>query len=513
SATLDWSYCLLAEAERLVLRRLAVFAGTFTMESASAILAGDETSPAAVVDAIADLVAKSLVSAGVEGPIALYRLLDTTRAYVLEKHEESGEYGRLAQRHAEHYMRLLEQAQADWESRPATEWRERYRHLIDNVRAALDWSFSPAGDPVTGVALTVATVPLWFALSLTGECAERVDRALATQPESRNTDLDMRLYAARAWSLMQTTGFVAETEAAWTRVREISERQGDIDYRLRALWGLWASLLNRGELRSALSLAESFAELAAQHGNATDMSVGDRMIGYIRHLMGDQTQARQHIDRMLSRYEVPVVGAHIIRYVFDQRATAQCFLARILWLQGFPDQAVRLANSVVEGAHAGNDVLSLCQVLVQAACPVAFFVGDLAAARRSVSLLLEHSERQALVFWQAYGRCFQGMLSIKSGDLAEGVAMLGAALERLREIQFGVYYGVFLGEFADALGRVGRFKEGFAAIDEALARAERNDERWYFAELLRIKGALLLRRGEPDALHEAERYFLESLDW
>ena len=145
-ATLDWSYSLLPEFERLVLRRLAVFAGTFTMESASAILASDQTSSAAVVDAIADLVAKSLVSAGVEGPIALYRLLDTTRAYVLAKLEESGEYGRLAQRHAEHYRALLEQAQADWESRPATEWRERYRHLIDNVRAALDWSFSPAGE-------------------------------------------------------------------------------------------------------------------------------------------------------------------------------------------------------------------------------------------------------------------------------------------------------------------------------------------------------------------------------
>jgi len=512
-ATLDWSYSLLPESERLVLRRLAVFAGTFTMESASAILASDQTSSTAVVDAIADLVAKSLVSAGVEGPVALYRLLDTTRAYMLEKLEESGEYGRLAQRHAEHYGALLEQAQADWESRPATEWRERYRHLIDNVRAALDWSFSPAGEAATGVALAVATVPLWFALSLTSECAERIDRALASQPESRNADLDMRLYAARAWSLMQTKGFVAETEAAWTRVRDISERQGNIDYRLRALWGLWASLQNRGELHSALTLAERFSELAARRANATDISVGDRMIGYTLHLMGDQTRARQHIERMLSRYEVPVIGAHIIRYVFDQRATAQCFLARILWLQGFPDQAVRSVNGIVDGAEAGNDVLSLCQVLVQAACPVAFFVGDLAAARRYVTLLLEHSERQALVFWQAYGRCFQGLLSIKSDDLIGGLAVLGAALERLRDIQFGVYYGVFLGEFADALGRVGRAKEGLAAIDEALARAERNDELWYLAELLRIKGELLLRQGGPDGPRDAEAFFLKSLDW
>jgi predicted ATPase/DNA-binding winged helix-turn-helix (wHTH) protein len=513
SATLDWSYSLLPELDRLVLRRLAVFAGTFTMESASAILASDETSSAEAVDAIADLVAKSLVSAGLEGPIALYRLLDTTRAYVLAKLEESGEYGRLAEQHAEHYRALFEQAQADWERRPATEWLERYRHLVDNVRAALDWSFSPAGEPVTGVALAVATVPLWFALSLTSECAERVDRALATHPESRNTDLEMRLYAARAWSLMQTRGFVAETEAAWSRVREISEQQGNIDYQLRAIWGLWASLLNRGELRSALTLAEQFSELAAQHSNTNDIFVGDRMIGYILHLMGDQTQARQHIERMLSRYEVPVIGAHVIRFVFDQRATAQCFFARILWLQGLPDRAIRLVKSIVDGAQASNDVLSLCQVLVQAACPVAFFVGDLAAAKRYVTMLVEHSERQALVFWQAYGRCFQGLLQIKRGDLVDGLATLGIGLERLREIQFGVYYGVFLSEFADALGRVGRIKEGLVAIEEALARSERNDERWYLAEMLRIKSELLLRQSGPDAQRQAERYLLESLGW
>lgn len=512
-ATLDWSYSLLPEVERLVLRRLAVFAGTFTMESASAILAGDDRSSAEVVDAIADLVAKSLVSAGVEGPIALYRLLDTTRAYVLAKLEESGEYGRLARRHAEHYRALLEQAQAEWQSRPAAEWLERHRHLIDNVRAALDWSFSPTGEPVTGVALTAATVPLWFALSLTSECAERIDRALSAHSGSRSTDLDLPLYAARAWSLMQTRGAVAETEAAWTRVHEISEQQGDIDYQLRAIWGLWASLLNRGELRSALALAERFSALAARHANATDISVGDRMIGYILHLMGEQPRARQHIERMLGRYEVPVIGAHIIRYVFDQRATAQCFLARILWLQGFPDKAIRLVKSVVDGAQAGNDVLSLCQVLVQAACPVALFVGDLAAAKRYVTLLLEHSERQALVFWQAYGRCFQGLLSIKNGDLVGGLAMLGSAIEALRGIQFGVYFGVFLSEFADALGRAGRVKEGLVAIDEALTRAERNDERWYLAESLRIKGELLLRQGDPDGPRGAEAYFRESLDW
>jgi predicted ATPase len=210
---------------------------------------------------------------------------------------------------------------------------------------------------------------------------------------------------------------------------------------------------------------------------------------------------------------VPVIGAQIIRFVFDQRATAQCFLARILWLQGFADQAVGLVRTVLDGALAGGDVLSLCQTLVQAACPVAFFVGDLDAAEQHVTLLLDHSRRQGLDFWQAYGRCFEGVLVIKRGEVAEGLAMLGAALDGLRSIQFGVYYNVFVSEFAGALGRVGRYQEGLVAIDEALARAETNEERWYLAESLRIKGELILRSAEPDAAREAERLFRESLDW
>jgi hypothetical protein len=295
-------------------------------------------------------------------------------------------------------------------------------------------------------------------------------------------------------------------------VLDLAERQDDIDYRLRALWGLWADLLNRGEFRPALAMAERFSKLAARRPDSADHLIGDRMVGYILHLLGEQMDARRYIERMLARYEVPVIGGQIIRFVFDQRAMARCFLARILWLQGFADRGMHLVNTILDGARAGDDVLSLCQVLVQGACPMAFFVGDLAAAERYVTLLLDHSERQALDFWQAYGRCFRGVLVIRRGEVTDGLAMLSAALEAFRGIQYGVYYGVFLAELADALGRAGRSAEGLAAIDEALARAARNDERWYLPELLRIKGELTLREGREDAADKAERYFLESLD-
>jgi predicted ATPase/DNA-binding winged helix-turn-helix (wHTH) protein len=513
SATLDWSYSHLPEAEGLVLRRLAVFAGPFTMESSTAVLTGSGIAPDQAVDAIANLVVKSLVFADTERTITLYRLLDTTRDYALFKLEESGERDRIARLHAGHYRAVLERAQASWEMRPALEWLERHRHLLDNARTALAWAFSGAGDAATGVALTIAAIPLWFQLSLISECAEHVERALASPAACRNGDQDMRLHAARAWVLMQTKGLVPETEAAWTQVLERSAQQGDVDHQLRALWGLWAVLLNRCDLRPALTLARNFSDLAERQADAQDRLVGDRMIGYLLHLMGDQEEARRHIARMVDQYRPPVIGAQMIRYVFDQRATAQCFLARILWLQGFADQAMRLVEELVEAAVASKDVLSLCQILVQAACPIALYRGDLDAAERYATMLLDQSARQALEFWRIYGRCFHALLAARRG-LSDGeVANFGAAVEGLREIQYGVYYTMFLGEYAGALGRAQRPKEGLATIEKAIARCEANDERWYFAELLRIRGEILLRGAKPDTQQMAEQCFRDAFDW
>lgn len=513
SATLDWSYELLSEAERIILGRLAIFAGSFTAESAIAVASGPGFDPIDVADHLENLIAKSLVVADFAASAPRHRLLDSTRAYAAGKLHASGERALIARRHAGHYLELMEHAEAEWETRPASDWVEEHRHLTDNVRSALNWAFSPEGDASIAVALTLATVPLWFQLSLMSECCERVGRALSLPQAAEVGDTEMRLSSALAWSLMQTKGSVPETRAAWSRVLALAERSGSVDYQLRALWGLWAGLLNGGQLRAALELAERFSTLATLHSDLTDTLVGDRMVGYILHLMGDQARARFHIERMLSQYVMPVVGAKIVRFIFDQRVTARCFLARILWLQGFPDQAIGHADAVVADASQGGDMLSLCQALVQAACPLALFAGDLDKLERSVTMLLDYSLEHGLDFWHSWGRCFKGVLLVRRGETAAGLPFLNAALRELRDKEYGVYYIVILGELAEALGRAGFVGEGLAAIDQALDRSRRNEELWCIAELLRVKGEILLRDGSPGATEAAEAALLESLNW
>jgi predicted ATPase len=162
--------------------------------------------------------------------------------------------------------------------------------------------------------------------------------------------------------------------------------------------------------------------------------------------------------------------------------------------------------------RASDHPVSLAAALLQSACPVALFVGDL-RAERYVKALMDLSARHALELWNLAGRCFGGVLLIKRGEIGAGLELLRTAFARVPQNAFRLLYTPFLAEIADALGREGKAAEGLSLVDEALGRSERNEERWCIAELLRIKGELIQREGAPQAATAAEQHFLDSLDW
>jgi predicted ATPase/DNA-binding winged helix-turn-helix (wHTH) protein len=514
-STLDWSYELLSEAERVVFCRLSIFAGSFALAEASAVAASGEIAVSDAVNCVANLAAKSLVIVGVSGATVRYRLHETTRAYAREKLAEGGELGQVARAHAEHYRDRLERAQVEWETRPTVEWVADYGRGIDDLRAALDWAFSPHGDTSIGVALTVASVPLWLQLSLMEECRRYVERALSSVGSGTNRDLsrELQLYSALGASLMYTKGPVPETAAAWTRTLEIAQTLDDTEYRLRALWGLFPYRICSREYRAALALARNFCSLAANSADPADRLIGDGMTGIALHHLGDQTGARRHIEHQVSRYMAPDRRSHSVRFLFDHRVTGGVFLARILWLQGFPDQAMRISRAILEDTRAIDHTVSLCYALCVAACSVPLFVGDFVAVERSVTMLLDYSAKHVLVFWHAWARCLEGTLFIKRGDVKTGLRLLRTALDELREAKLALPTTIFVSALAEGLAGVGQVAEAIATIDEALARSERNEERWYVPELLRVRGELILREDAPDATPVAEDHFRQALRW
>ncbi|TMJ74387.1 MAG: hypothetical protein E6G73_09425 [Alphaproteobacteria bacterium] len=511
-AVVDWSYGLLSEDEQRFLRALGIFAGGFTVEAAAAVAIDASDAPGEAIDRLADLVAKSLVVADVSGASPRFRLLDTTRAYAIEKLDESGDRERRARRHAEYYRKLFACAEAEWEVRPTAEWLADYAGGINDLRAALDWAFFPDGDVSTGIALTVAAVPLWMHLSLMDECRSRVSQALAVLAVESNQDVSrgMKLYAALATSLIYIGARPNELEAAWAQSLELAERLDDTEYRLRAAWELWT--LNRVSRwhRAALTQAQSFCALAANSADPNHRLIGERILGVSYHYLGDQVRARRHLQAVLDQHVDSANQSHIVRFQVDLCVSARTFLAPVIWLLGFPDQAMRAAEDAVEAARVSNHVLSICHALVFGACPTALLAGDVASGGHYVSTLTDYSTMHGLARWHAYGCGYRGALLIKRGDKAAGLQLLHAGSDELGGFATLRFMDFLMPE---ALCLAGEIAEGLAAVDCAITRSEQSEELRLLAELLRIKGELLLLQRGPGAVAAAEDHFRQALDW
>ena len=156
----------------------------------------------------------------------------------------------------------------------------------------------------------------------------------------------MKLHAAVGVSLINSRGSNSpEISVAYTRALEIAESLDDAEYRLRALWGLWAYHIASSRHRVALELAQRFNALAAERPDPNDRLSGEVIIGVSLHYLGDLRSAKLHLQHGLVGYVTPDQTSHIIRFHTDQRVVMSAFLGRVLWLQGFPDQATRAATA------------------------------------------------------------------------------------------------------------------------------------------------------------------------
>ncbi len=512
-AVIDWSYGLLSEGEKLFFGALGIFSGGFPVEAVAAVAMDPATTGLEAIDRLADLVTKSLVVADVSGAKPRFRLLETTRAYAIEKLDESGERQHVARRHADYYRDLFERAEDESVARRADDWLADYACEIDNLRAALDWAFSAGGDESTAGALVAAGAPLWMRLSLLEECRNRVHQALGILG-IRDPRLEMRLHAA----LGASTSEASELGSAFTKALDIAESLGQTEYQLRALRGLYSYHNASGRYRAALPFAQKFYALTAVGSAANDRLFGDRMMGVARHFLGDQSTARRHLEHVLTEFAADDRGSdgvrsqtdsHIIRFHTDLRASARMYLARVLWLQGLPDQAVRTAKMSIEEAQAADHALSLCTALALAACPIALWTGDLPMATNYARQLLDHSRRHFLPLWNAYGSLFYRIVAIRTGDLDGGEPMPHVALGELAGPNVTFRFLTGLVELAEALTHAGRIADGLAVVEAGMEQSEAG---WLTPELLRLKAELLLSQRTTAGAETAEGLFRQALD-
>ncbi|WP_454631485.1 ATP-binding protein [Bradyrhizobium cenepequi] len=508
-ATLDWSYKLLSDPERMVLRRVSVFAGTFTLEAARSVAGAEDADDGQVIAAVASLVAKSMLAASTSGTSTRYRLLDTARAYALERLAASMDADATARRHACYFLHLLRGIGNGSTAASESKGFAAIADQLGNIRAALAWCFSERGDRATGVALAAAAMPFFLKLSLFAECQLWAKRAIE-QLEATNHSLkyDLELHAALGLALLLTKGTTDDVRAFLTRALRIAEEIGDVPSQLRLTERLHVFHMRTGNFTDALALARRGEAVASDHGDRIRLAHMRIALGVSCHLAGDTPQARSYVESALLQLpgSEPDVDDPLN---YDYLCRARVTLARILWLQGYPDQAVDTARRAITDTVRIGHPVKLCMALLWA---FSIFVwnSETENYEEYADRLILEASKHSLGPYQTIGYGTKGVVLVAQGQVETGIALLRGALEVMHSHRYGSLAD-FRIALAQALATIGQEREALDTINLAIARVGHNKDLFCMPELLRAKAEVLLSARSPD-LVQAERCLEESID-
>ena len=509
-ATLDWSYGLLTDTERVVLRRLAIFVGHFTLDAALAIVTSATLDQALLLGAIDSLVAKSMVATRPIGAMMRYRLLDTTRAYALEMNVEAAERTDLAVRHATYYRRWLEQAGSDWST--LSTGMERAPHFagLNNVRAALEWCFGPSGSVEIGFGLAAAAAPVFLVMSLLPECHRWSERAiLALDDAMRGGPEEMHLQAGLGISLTQMQGGSDAARVALNRSLAIAEQRGDILHQAGLLGMLHMFHFRVGDFKIALHYAKHCRTVAGSIDDPSAVALAHSILGRSLLMMGDLGGARVELEALLPIWSRSQ-RTRSIYLAYDRHYRAGIALARTLWLQGHPASAVARADQAIKGAERMDHPASLVVVLTWAAS-IFLWTGDLPSAEAHIDSAISMAKANSLEPLAAVGQARKAELAIRRGLALEGVDSLREALETIHAVRYELITTEFDISLVQGMGAIGRLSEAMALLNETMQRVEKNGDAVYMPELLRVKACLHQAMPRPD-INEAERCLVQSLE-
>jgi predicted ATPase len=506
-ATLDWSYGLLSEAERSVLRRLAIFVGNFSLDAALIVAASDSLDEAAVFAAIDSLVAKSMITTRSFGAAMRYRLLDTTRAYALDIEADDNEVAALAVRHARYYRRWLAQAATEWSALMSGTERAPYIAGISNVRTALEWCFGPNGDLGTGAALAAAAAPVFLAMSLLPECHHWSERALLAMdkvPCSKSEQ--MHLQAGFGISSMHLHGENESAREALDCSLALAEAEHDAANQAGLLGMLHMFHFRGGDFNVALSFARRCRALAGSVDDPAALALARSILGRSLLMMGDLSGARAELDALFSSWS-PSQQSDTIYLVHDRHFRAGIALARTLWMQGYPAQAVERARGFIDDAKRMDHPASVTVLLAWAAS-IFLWTGDFRSAEEYIDASIAISVSYSLGPLAAVGRARKAQLAIRQGQNA--VADLRASLVEIHAVRYELITTEFNICLVQGLTANGQRDEAMALLTDTIMQVSTNGDTCYMPELLRMK-ARLLQAITPSRPEDAEACLMQSL--
>ncbi len=348
-ALIDWSYDLLSDGERALLRKLSIFAGGFTLEIAAEVCSEGATDEIVVLDLLSSLVDKSLVQTEAVGSGTRYRLLASTQQYAREKLRDAGDEETIAQAHASAFLRLAEQLHDAWETMPYRAWFAQVQPELENFRTALCWAFGARGDVLLGERLVGVLRRVWWSFA-PGEGRRWVQvaqqRVTADTPDAVLAALDLA-EASSATVHCQHKVCLAAAERALARYRKLADRRGVI----AAEGQIGRALVFLGNIAEGETLLGRALEAARSLGAHGSVIFALRGLGAARKFVGDVSVARQHYREALE----------VARAVDAEQYAAiiATNLAETEFLAGDAAEAVRLADEALAVFRVFGETLAI----------------------------------------------------------------------------------------------------------------------------------------------------------
>jgi len=341
---------------------------------------------------------------------------------------------------------------------------------------------------------------------------------LQTLPETgARNEQELSLQVVLGNTLMAAKGYSSpETEQTYARARELCHQIGETPHLTPVLWGSYAVYLVRADFRNARALAEEFVSLAERQRDPAVVA-GHRAVGLPSLCLADLTLARGEFEQSIALYDPAQHRSLAYLFGHDQGVASLLNLGLALWLLGYPDQALRRSEEAIELVRPIRHVNSQAYALYFSAMNYQFR-RDPQRARERAEAAIALSAEQELAQWSAWSMPIGGWAMARHGQTGEGIARMREGLDAAQAIRAEMFRSYYLCLLAEAYGRAGLPRSGLAELAAAQTLVEKNDERFWEAELYRLRGELLLQDaalgGRPDSPPgpSAEECFRKGID-
>jgi class 3 adenylate cyclase/predicted ATPase len=337
---------------------------------------------------------------------------------------------------------------------------------------------------------------------------------LKTLPDTvERAQQELMLQLALGGPLIAAKGYGApEVEKAYGRAFELCHQSGEAPHFLQTQLGLIAFYAMRGRFQRARQLGEQCLLLAQKTGDPSRLLQAQWALGQTLFHIGEFLSAREHVEHAIALYDP---RQHRSRTLQDLGVTSHCYLSWGLWQLGYPDQALATSHKALTLAQGLSHSFSVAYALIFAAC-IRQLRGEGHTAQEHAEKAIAFCREQEFPVWLAFGQVVRGWALTGQGREEEGIAQIRQGLTAWKATGAEASRPLVLALLAEAQGRVGQAEEGLLMLEDALAIAQANEERYYEAELHRLKGSLTLQakvQGPKSRVEkEAEDCFQQAID-